>query len=84
MSEVHNVRHRGYSVRVGKPIPEVSAIGMSLPSSIHGIPLSFGVGGLTERIIEKQAFIVDTMHRLSGELRQKLTDERSHSVQLAS
>ena len=83
LSEVRSVRSKGYCLRQGKPIPEVSAIGMPLPTSKHDIQLAIGVGGLTDRIVEKKSFIVETMQRLKKELSEILAAERENAPMVA-
>lgn len=67
LREVEWVRHVGYSYAPNKPTEDVSSIAMALDSSLHGVPLAIGVGGLADRIAKHKVDIIDTMRELIAE-----------------
>lgn len=67
MKEVNENRRVGYTYRSNRPVPDASAIAVSLRSTSHGIPLAIGVGGMSERIALNKDLIVRALRRRVAE-----------------
>ena len=65
LEHVEEVRARGYAFSDGETSRGEGAIAILLPALPNQPPLAAGVGGPIERIREKQALILETLHDLA-------------------
>ena len=70
MRELRWIRQVGYCYDEKRPDPRVLSVAFPLEETLHGIPLSIGVGGLTDRISRNISDIVATIRETIEEFRE--------------
>lgn len=67
------IRREGYSLLAAFPFPDAAGLAMPLPKSMHGIPLTLGVGGLNSRIARNKSEIIKLMREAIGDYGRQLS-----------
>lgn len=63
MHELGRIRERGYAETMGNMTPGASVLAMPVPVEAGAMPLALGVGGPTERIVERRDALLALMRR---------------------
>jgi DNA-binding IclR family transcriptional regulator len=63
LKDIAWIRHVGYCYMPKHPVPEAASISFPLGDQLHGIDLAIGIGGVDERIADKQQQIVSIVRR---------------------
>jgi IclR family transcriptional regulator, KDG regulon repressor len=82
LKHVLRVRQQGYCFVPYRPTPATASIAFPLGEQVHGIPMAVGVGGLTERIVQRKAELTEAC--LESVARFKLHSHKSEDSALIS
>lgn len=55
MHELRWTRHVGYCYRADAPMPGIASLAFPLDETLHGIPLSLGIGGYKDRLAPRKS-----------------------------
>lgn len=68
MQEIAAVRKTGFAETRGDMTPGVSTIAIGIPTALGNIPMAVGVGGPTDRILEKRELLLDALQELQDNM----------------
>ena len=73
LGQVRSVRQLGYSFAPYRPTPATASIAFPLGEQLHGVPIAIGVGGLTERIVQRKTELIDVcLEAIAGFFKRRL------------
>jgi len=78
LRQVRSVRQLGYCFAPYRPTPATASVAFPLGEQLHGVPIAIGVGGLTERIVQRKTQLIDVcLEAIAGFKRRLHVSERA-------